>query len=139
MSSDIMTMILGRAALVATGSVAIAELWVVRAAPGTLLLHATIETILYYVFASGLLIATFVDIEWMEIPDEVSLPCAALGLVSAPFRVEPGLWSAAVGAGAANAEQRAGSVESTVMSFDALGRSFDFELEHNSRLMNAAR
>ena len=81
--------------------VAIAELWVVRAAPGTLLLHATIETILYYVFASGLLIATFVDIEWMEIPDEVSLPCAALGLVSAPFRVEPGLWSAAVGAGAA--------------------------------------
>lgn len=45
----------------------------------------------------------------------------------------------AVGAIAANAEQRAGSVESTVMSFDALGRSFDFELEHNSRLMNAAR
>ena len=81
--------------------VAIAELWVVRAAPGTLLLQATIEAILYYVFASGLLIATFVDIEWMEIPDEVSLPCAALGLVSAPFRVEPGLWSAAVGAGAA--------------------------------------
>jgi leader peptidase (prepilin peptidase)/N-methyltransferase len=81
--------------------VAIAELWVVRAAPGTLLLHATIETVLYYVFASGLLIATFVDIEWMEIPDEVSLPCAALGLVSAPFRAEPGLWSAAVGAGAA--------------------------------------
>ena len=26
--------------------------------------------------------------------------CAALGLVSAPFRAEPGLWSAAVGAGA---------------------------------------
>ena len=70
--------------------VAIAELWVVRAAPGTLLLHATIETILYYVFASGLLIATFVDIEWMEIPDEVSLPCAALGLASAPFRADPG-------------------------------------------------
>ena len=37
----------------------------------------------------------------MEIPDEVTLPCAALGLVSAPFRTEPGLWSAAVGAGAA--------------------------------------
>ncbi len=80
--------------------VAIAELWIVRAAPDTFLLHATIETILYFIFASGLLIATFVDLEWMEIPDEVSLPGAALGLLSAPFRAEPGLWSAAVGAGA---------------------------------------
>jgi len=80
--------------------VAIAELWVVRAEAGTLLLHATIEAVLYFVFAGGLLIATFVDLQWMEIPDEVSLPCAALGLLSAPFRVEPGVWSAAVGAGA---------------------------------------
>ncbi len=80
--------------------VAIAELWVVRAEPDTLLLHATIETLLYFIFAGGLLIATFVDLEWMEIPDEVSLPCASLGLLSAPFRAEPGLWSAAVGAGA---------------------------------------
>ena len=80
--------------------VAIAELWVVRAPPGTPLLHATIETLLYFVFAGGLLIVTFVDLEWMEIPDEVSLPCAAIGLASAPFRAEPGLWSAAVGAGA---------------------------------------
>ena len=81
--------------------VAIAELWVVRAPPGTLLLHATIETLLYFVFGGGLLIATFVDLEWMEIPDEVSLPCTAIGLLSAPFRAEPGVWSAAVGAGAA--------------------------------------
>jgi leader peptidase (prepilin peptidase)/N-methyltransferase len=80
--------------------VAIAELWFVRAAPETPLLHATIETILYFIFGGGLLIATFVDLEWMEIPDEVSLPCAAIGLLSAPFRLEPGLWSAAVGAGA---------------------------------------
>ncbi|MBW2376310.1 MAG: prepilin peptidase [Deltaproteobacteria bacterium] len=77
--------------LAAVLCVAIAELWVVRAAPGTLLLHATIETLLYFVFAGGLLIATFVDLEWMEIPDEVSLPCAALGLLSAPFRTEPGV------------------------------------------------
>jgi leader peptidase (prepilin peptidase)/N-methyltransferase len=81
-------------------SVAIAELWVARADPDTLLLHATIEAVLYFIFAGGLLIASFVDLEWMEIPDEVSLPCAALGLVSAPFRAQPGLWSAAVGAGA---------------------------------------
>jgi leader peptidase (prepilin peptidase)/N-methyltransferase len=80
--------------------VAIAELWIVRAAPGTPLLQATIETLLYFIFGGGLLIATFVDLEWMEIPDEVSLPCAAIGLLSAPFRLEPGLWSAAVGAGA---------------------------------------
>jgi leader peptidase (prepilin peptidase)/N-methyltransferase len=78
----------------------VAELWVVRAEPGALLLHATIETLLYFVFAGGLLIATFVDLEWMEIPDEVTLPCAAIGLLSAPFRAEPGVWSAAVGAGA---------------------------------------
>jgi leader peptidase (prepilin peptidase)/N-methyltransferase len=62
--------------------------------------NAAIETLLYFTFAGGLLIATFVDLEWMEIPDEVSLPCAALGLLSAPFRAEPGVWSAAVGAGA---------------------------------------
>ncbi|MBW1830736.1 MAG: prepilin peptidase, partial [Deltaproteobacteria bacterium] len=87
--------------LAAVLCVAIAELWIVRAEPGTLLLHASVETLLYFTFAGGLLIATFVDLEWMEIPDEVTLPCAALGLVSAPFRTEPGLFSAAVGAGAA--------------------------------------
>jgi len=86
--------------LAAVLCVAVAELWVVRAEPGALLLHATIETLLYFVFAGGLLIATFVDLEWMEIPDEVTLPCAAIGLLSAPFRAEPGVWSAAVGAGA---------------------------------------
>jgi leader peptidase (prepilin peptidase)/N-methyltransferase len=86
--------------LAAVLCVAVAELWVVRAEPGALLLHATIETLLYFVFAGGLLLATFVDLEWMEIPDEVTLPCAAIGLLSAPFRAEPGVWSAAVGAGA---------------------------------------
>lgn len=87
--------------LAAVLSVAIAEIWIVRAGPETLLLDALIETALYFIFAGGLLIVTFVDLEWMEIPDEVSLPCAALGLLSAPFRTEPGVWSAAVGAGAA--------------------------------------
>ncbi|MEM7435659.1 MAG: prepilin peptidase [Myxococcota bacterium] len=81
-------------------SVAIAEMFIGRADLGAPLLGVTIEALLYFVFAGGLLIATFVDLEWMEIPDEVSLPCAALGLLSAPFRAEPGVWSAAVGAGA---------------------------------------
>ena len=81
-------------------AVALGQIWIVRAPAETLLLGATIEALLYFVFAGGLLIATFVDLEWMEIPDEVSLPCAALGLLTAPFRSEPGVWSAAVGAGA---------------------------------------
>lgn len=87
--------------LAAVLGVAIAELWIVRAPLGTPLLQATIEALLYFVFVGGLLIVTFADLEWMEIPDEVSLPCAALGLLSAPFRAGPGVWSAAVGAGAA--------------------------------------
>lgn len=79
---------------------AIAQIWIVRAEPQAMLLEVSIEALLYFIFAGGLLIATFVDLEWMEIPDEVSLPCAALGLLSAPLRAEPGVWSAAVGAGA---------------------------------------
>lgn len=43
------------------------------------------------------------------------------------------------GAQAANATQLPASAESTVMSFDALGRSFSLELEYNSRFMVAAR
>jgi len=54
----------------------------------------------YYAFASGLLIATFVDLEHMEIPDEVSLPGTALGLLTASFRHAPGAESVALGAGA---------------------------------------
>lgn len=80
-------------------SLAIAEIWIVRAGPRVSIVDASIEALLYFVFAGGLLIATFVDLEWMEIPDEVSLPCAALGLATAPFRAEPGVFASAVGAG----------------------------------------
>ena len=80
-------------------AVAIAQRWIVGAPAGATLVDATIEALFLFVFAGGLIIATFVDLEWMEIPDEVSLPCAALGLASAPLRAEPGVWSAAVGAG----------------------------------------
>jgi leader peptidase (prepilin peptidase)/N-methyltransferase len=47
-----------------------------------------------------LLIATFVDLEHMEIPDEVSLPGTALGLLTAGYRNPPGAADAALGAGA---------------------------------------
>jgi leader peptidase (prepilin peptidase)/N-methyltransferase len=60
---------------------------------------AALETALYFTFVGGLLIATFVDLEWMEIPDEVSLPGAALGLATVGLRSAPGAVSAAVGAG----------------------------------------
>ncbi len=63
-------------------------------------LNATfLETLLYFVFAGGLVVATFVDLEWMEIPDEVSLPGAALGLATVTLRTQPGPISAAIGAG----------------------------------------
>jgi len=63
---------------------------------GTACLHA----LCWYAFAGGLLIATFVDLEHMLIPDEVSLPGTALGLLTASYRVPPGAADAALGAGA---------------------------------------
>ncbi len=70
-----------------------------RAEPEADLQATLIETLLYFFFVGGLVIATFVDLEWMEIPDEVSLPGAALGLATVTMRTEPGPLSAAIGAG----------------------------------------
>jgi leader peptidase (prepilin peptidase)/N-methyltransferase len=78
---------------------AVAERVFVRAEPGTLFYPALIEMALYWVFVGGLIIATFVDLEWMEIPDEVSLPGAALALATVGLRSTPGAVEAAVGAG----------------------------------------
>lgn len=86
-------------ALTGVLGLAVAERFFVGAAEGTTALFAAIETILYFTFVGGLVIATFVDLEWMEIPDEVSLPGAALGLATAGFRESPGALQAAVGAG----------------------------------------
>jgi leader peptidase (prepilin peptidase)/N-methyltransferase len=76
---------------------AVVEHWVL--ADEAPLLAALGEAGLYFTFVGGLLIATFVDLEWMEIPDEVSLPGAALGLATAGLRTAPGPLEAAVGAG----------------------------------------
>lgn len=67
-------------------AVAIVERTIVHAAPSTMLVSAAIESALWFVFVGGLVIATFTDLEWMEIPDEVSLGGAALGLATVMFR-----------------------------------------------------
>jgi len=78
---------------------AVSERFFVNAAEGATAAFALLETLLYFAFVGGLVIATFVDLEWMEIPDEVSLPGAALGLATAGLRVSPGALECAVGAG----------------------------------------
>jgi leader peptidase (prepilin peptidase)/N-methyltransferase len=78
--------------------VAVAERFFVET-PDAALDAALLEVALYCTFVGGLIIATFVDLEWMEIPDEVSLPGAALGLATVGLRAAPGPVSAAVGAG----------------------------------------
>jgi leader peptidase (prepilin peptidase)/N-methyltransferase len=86
-------------ALGAVLCVAVTQRFVVAADPATPMLAAALTALCYFVFVGGLLIATFVDLEHMEIPDEVSLPGAALGLLTAVYRDPPGVESAAIGAG----------------------------------------
>jgi leader peptidase (prepilin peptidase) / N-methyltransferase len=78
---------------------AVAERFFVGAEPSATAALAGLETALLFTFVGGLVVATFVDLEWMEIPDEVSLPGAALGLATVGLRHGPGALSAAVGAG----------------------------------------
>jgi leader peptidase (prepilin peptidase)/N-methyltransferase len=88
-------------ALSAVLCVALVQRYAVGAPEGTTLMRAALTALCYFAFAGGLLIATFVDLERMEIPDEVSLPGAALGLATAVWRDPPGAADAALGAGAA--------------------------------------
>jgi leader peptidase (prepilin peptidase)/N-methyltransferase len=78
---------------------AIVRRFVIDAPDDALLLRSVLIAGVYFCFVGGLIIATFVDLEFMEIPDEVSLPGAALGLVSAVFRDQPGPEAALLGAG----------------------------------------
>jgi leader peptidase (prepilin peptidase)/N-methyltransferase len=87
-------------ALGAVLCLAIVQRYVLAAGPDAPLLRSSLVALCYFAFAGGLLVATFVDLEHMEIPDEVSLPGAALGLATAVFRDPPGAESAALGAGA---------------------------------------
>ncbi|MFW6050918.1 MAG: prepilin peptidase [Myxococcota bacterium] len=78
---------------------ALAEAVVVQAPGGLALGPALLETLAWFAFAGGLVIATFVDLEWLEIPDEVTMAGTALGLVTVPLRATPDALSAALGAG----------------------------------------
>jgi leader peptidase (prepilin peptidase) / N-methyltransferase len=67
-------------------AVALCERYIVAAPEHQALLDASILAVLFFAFAGGLIIATFVDLEWMEIPDEVSIGGTALGLATASLR-----------------------------------------------------
>jgi len=62
-------------------------------------LATSLLALLYFAFVGGLLVATFVDLERMEIPDEVSLPGAALGLATIGLRDPQHAVDYALGAG----------------------------------------
>ena len=71
----------------------------VLAGPNAELAPRLIECALYFAFVGGLVVATFTDLEWMMIPDEVTLPGAALGLATVGLR-DTDIEAMAIGAGA---------------------------------------
>ncbi len=82
-------------------ALAVAERFVLGSPGDRSLLEASLEALVYFAFVGGLVIATFVDLEHMQIPDEVSLGGAALGLASVTLREDVDVASMAIGAGAA--------------------------------------
>ena len=58
-----------------------------------------LEALTVFAFAGGLLVATFIDLEHMVIPDTITLPGAALGLATVALRPEVSAADAALGAG----------------------------------------
>jgi leader peptidase (prepilin peptidase)/N-methyltransferase len=79
---------------------AMAERYILQAPASASLSEAAISAALFFAFVGGLLVATFVDLEWMEIPDEVSIGGTALGLATVILRQPgPDAIDVAVGAG----------------------------------------
>ncbi|MEZ4288518.1 MAG: prepilin peptidase [Polyangiales bacterium] len=85
--------------ITAITAVAIAQTVILQADAHAGLLNVSMQALIYFFFAGGLIVATFVDLDWMQIPDEVSLPGTALGLITCSFRTWPGAVPCAVGAG----------------------------------------
>ncbi len=82
-------------------AVAVAERFVIGSPGSRSLFDASIEALVYFTFVGGLVIATFVDLEHMQIPDEVSLGGAALGLATVLVREDIDIASVAIGGGCA--------------------------------------
>ncbi len=79
--------------------VAVAERFLIQAPESASLQSVVLEAVIYFLFVGGLVVATFVDLDCMQIPDEVSLPGAAFGLATVAWRSHPGADAAALGAG----------------------------------------
>lgn len=83
---------------------ALAQRYFIHAPRGTELSEAGLTLASWFVFVGGLVIATFVDLEHMEIPDEVSIGGTALGLATMALRAggddAPTPLELALGAGA---------------------------------------
>ncbi|MGB0678924.1 MAG: prepilin peptidase [Polyangiales bacterium] len=78
---------------------ALVERYVVAAAPDVALAPQLLQAALYGGFVAVLLVCTFVDLQWMEIPDEASLPGTAVGLASFAWRPDIRAEDVATGAG----------------------------------------
>ena len=59
----------------------------------------SIDTVAYFLFCAGLVAATFIDLPYQIIPDEISIGGTVLGLAVSPFTKEIGVADAFLGAG----------------------------------------
>ena len=82
--------------------VAVVERYIIGQSPSASLSETAVTSLLFFFFVGGQLVATFVDLEWMEIPDEVSIGGAALGLATVGLR-QPGPDAVEVALGAGGA------------------------------------
>ena len=87
--------------LTACIGVAIAERFILGSDNTRPMFDAAIEALVYFTFAGGLIIATFVDFEHLQIPDEVSIGGTAFALATMPFRSDIDVMSLCIGGGAA--------------------------------------
>jgi len=81
--------------------VAIAERFILGSEGTRPMFDAAIEALVYFTFAGGLIIATFVDFEHLQIPDEVTIGGTAFALATMPFRQDIDVMSLCIGGGAA--------------------------------------
>ncbi|NOS35306.1 MAG: prepilin peptidase [Deltaproteobacteria bacterium] len=57
----------------------------------------TLESLVYFVFVSALIVITFIDLEYQIIPDVISLPGIGVGFLVSLFLVVPGVVNSLIG------------------------------------------